>query len=611
MAVIDSGGMQFAPVAPQINYGALAGIRPLSFGQNPLQFQPMPAFDVGQTKPYIAESISKAFESIAGGITAQYKRQDAAKELAIKQAQFDRQQTAKEADDELRRGNEKIRAEAEKLRATAEEIRARGKAVGVTDTSLSGYGDDSGTVNSGGAETPKAEESPELEESRLIADTLERQRQSAEKIPTGSQLGLEAAPVPQASLLSNISAPSQPQTAPRGAALAPMQPVGAQPQALPLPQASSPVTVGQLVGAPAPAGGATVDFSEPVGAAAPKAKSGALAPVVLVPNQRGGAMATANEANRVINAFNASGHPTLRAVGSKYHKDGYEIIYENIEEQKRKADERASARSASENIKIQKVRNTEGKAIVDSPAVKLHESSNGAKRQMQAFAASYESARDFPKSAGAADIDMINSYIRATSGGKVTENEVKLLQHAKSWAERFGFAVDKPQSGAALTQSQRDQMMRTMAHITNMSATSANSVLSVGRDRLLKGGVQDEIYLPQPYVDNLVPKKDVPFLLNKFKENINSLNARRVDAKKSGNKKKEDLLSNQIKELLKQQEELARRFDEEDGITSSPLLGGHDFEHKRQGHVAGSGYLTDMPSAEGGNSISADPRDSL
>lgn len=322
-------------------------------------------------------------------------------------------------------------------------------------------------------------------------------------------------------------------------------------------------------------------------------------------------MATANKANRVINAFNASGHPTLQAVGHKYHKDGYEIIYENLEEKKRKADERASARSSSENIKIQRLRNTEGKAIVDSPAVKLHESNNGAKRQMQAFAASYESSRDFPKSAGAADIDMINSYIRATSGGKVTENEVKLLQHAKSWAERFGFAVDKPMSGAALTQSQRDQMMRTMAHITNMSATSANSVLSVGRDRLLQGGVKDEIYLPQPYVDNLVPKTDIPFLLNKFKENINSLNTRRVDAKRSGNKKKEDLLVNKIKELQKQQEELAKRFDEEDGITSSPLLGGHDFEHKKQGHVAGSGYLTGMPSAEGESGVSTDPRDSL
>jgi hypothetical protein len=656
MAVIDSGGVQFAPMAPQINYGALAGVRPLSFGQNPLQFQPMPQFDVGQTKPYIAEGIGKAFEAIGAGITVGYKRQDALKELAIKQAQFDRQQTAKEADDKLRRESEKIRAEAEKLRATASEIKERGKAVGVTDTSLSDYGDDSGGTKSGGvlsgttAEPSRklaeidfgsgADDSGEpeprgrVEARRLGEERLRRAEASGQLPQPGLELVAEGLSAPQVSLLGDMekpapiqlgvdylpapqfglglaSAPSRPQPALQSPAFASLKPPGAQQEPLPLPQTPSAVTVGQLVGAPEPAGGAPVDFSDPVGAAAPKTKSGALAPVALVPNQRGGAMATANEANRVINTFNASGHPTLRAVGSKYHKDGYEIIYENIEEQKRKADERASARSASENIKIQKVRNTEGKAIVDSPAVKLHESSNGAKRQMQAFAASYESARDFPKSAGAADIDMINSYIRATSGGKVTENEVKLLQHAKSWAERFGFAVDKPQSGAALTQSQRDQMMRTMAHITNMSATSANGVLSVGRDRLLKGGVQDEIYLPQPYVDNLVPKKDVPFLLNKFKDNINSLNARRVDAKKSGNKKKEDLLSNQIKELLKQQEELARRFDEEDGITSSPLLGGHDFEHKRQGHVAGSGYLTDMPSAEGGNSTSADPRDSL
>lgn len=655
MAIIDSGGVQFAPMAPQRDFGALAGIRPLSFGQNPLQFQPMPGIDVGQTKPYIAEGISKAFEGIAGGITAQYKRQDALKELAIKQAQFDRQQAAKEADDKLRRQNEKIRAEAEKLRAAASDAKDRAKAVG-TDRSLDDYGDKpEDTVSGGVAPGTTAEPSRKLSEidfgsgaddsskpeprgltaARNAGMERVRRAEASGQLPEpGLQLGTEDLSAPQVSLLGDMekpaplqigvdylpapqfglgfaNVPSQSQAAPQIPAFTAMQPVGAQQEPLPLPKAPSPVTVGQLVGAPTPASEAAVDFSDPVGAAAPKAKSGALAPVALVPNQREGAMATANEANRVINAFNASGHPTLRAVGSKYHKDGYEIIYENIEKERLKAEERERARSAADNIKIQKVRNTEGKAIVDAPAVKLHESNNGAKRQMQAFAASYESARDFPKSAGAADIDMINSYIRATSGGKVTENEVKLLQHAKSWAERFGFAVDKPQSGAALTQSQRDQMMRTMAHITNMSATSANSVLSVGRDRLLQGGVKDEIYLPQMYVDNLVPKKDVPFLLNKFKDNINSLNARRVDAKKSGNKKKEDLLSDQIKNLLKQQEELARRFDEEDGITSSPLLGGHDFEHKRQGHVAGSGYLTDMPSAEGGNSTSADPRDSL
>ena len=658
MAIIDSGGVQFAPMAPQRDFGALASIRPLSFGQNPLQFQPMPGIDVGQTKPYIAEGIGKAFEGIAGGITAQYKRQDALKELAIKQAQFERQQAAKEADDKLRRDNEKIRAEAEKLRAAASGAKERAEAVGVTDRSLDNYGDKPEDTVSGGVapETtaePSAKVRPEdfgsgasgsgapeprgLTAARNAGMERVRRREAFGQLPdTGLQLGAESThqvsllgdmdksvplqigadylPAPQFGLgFANVPPSPQvaPQVAPQIPAFAAMQPIGAQQEPLPLPKGPSPVTVGQLIGAQTPAGEAAVDFSDPVGAAAPKVKSGALAPVALVPNQRGGAMATANEANRVINAFNASGHPTLRAVGSKYHKDGYEIIYENIEKERLKAEERERARSAADNIKIQKVRNTEGKAIVDAPAVKLHESSNGAKRQMQAFAASYESARDFPKSAGAADIDMINSYIRATSGGKVTENEVKLLQHAKSWAERFGFAVDKPQSGAALTQSQRDQMMRTMAHITNMSATSANSVLSVGRDRLLQGGVKDEIYLPQMYVDNLVPKKDVPFLLNKFKDNINSLNARRVDAKKSGNKKKEDLLSEQIKNLLKQQEELARRFDEEDGITSSPLLGGHDFEHKRQGHVAGSGYLTDMPSAEGGNSTSADPRDSL
>ena len=273
MAIIDSGGVQFAPMVPQTNFGALAGVRPLSFGQNPLQFQPMPGIDVGQTRPYIAEGISKAFEGIAGGITAQYKRQDALKEVAIKQAQVERQQTAKEADDKLRRQNEKIRAEAEKLRAAASEAKERANSVRATQQEPTEIplGQGSGSAGSG-APTTTPGKVPDIDygpidsgsgtsEAKGLASYRNAGNERLRRLEL--QLGVGDLPAPEIDLSVAGSAPLQ-LAAPQGAAFAPMQPIGMQPartrqqEPLPLPRDPSPVTIGQLVGSPAPAGTAPV-----------------------------------------------------------------------------------------------------------------------------------------------------------------------------------------------------------------------------------------------------------------------------------------------------------------------------------------------------------------
>lgn len=293
MAIIDSGGVQFAPMVPQTNFGALANIRPLSFGQNPLQFQPLPAFDVGQTRPYIAEGISKAFEGIAGGITAQYKRQDALKELAIKQAQFDRQQAAKEADDKLRRENEKIRAEAEKLRAAASEAKERANSVRATQPEPTEIpiGQGSGSTESG-APTRTQGKVPDVDygtidsgsgapEAKGLASYRNAGNERLRRLEL--QLGVGDLPAPEVDLSIAGSAPLQ-LAAPQGAAFAPMQPIGVQPartrqqEPLPLPRDPSPVTIGQLVGSPAPASTAPVPQMTPAEQeAAAKEEAGLLA----------------------------------------------------------------------------------------------------------------------------------------------------------------------------------------------------------------------------------------------------------------------------------------------------------------------------------------------
>lgn len=639
MPTIDSGGVQFAPMVPQRDFGALAGIRPLSFGQNPLQFSAtMPAFDVGQTRPYIAEGISKAMESIAGGITAQYKRQDALKELSIKQAQFDRQQTAKEADDKLRRDNEKIRAEAEKLQADTKD---RIKSVS-SDRSLDDYGDKPKDAVSGGMATgttaepsrklseidfgSSASDSSKPEPRGLTAarnagmERVRRAEASGQLPEPGLQLGTEDLSAPQVSLLGDMekpaplqigvdylpapqfglgfaNVPSQPQVAPQIPAFTAMQPVGAQQEPLPLPKAPSPVTVGQLVGAPSITDEAAVDFSEPVGAAAPKAKSGALAPVAFIPNQPGGALATAQLAERVMKQFNESGHPTLRADGVEYDKNGYKIKYTNIEEEKRKAEERDRKLTASERDHLARLTLREGTAITSHPSFKNYENPNGMRPQMRAFTAAYQSVHEHPESSGAADVDLLNSYVRATSGGKVTENEVHLMIKANDYISRLKLIPGRAATGQLLTQNQRDQMMRTMAHMNNMAALAANDVLTEARERMVQGGQKNEIYLPKPYVNNLVLKTDAVAQIKKLGTEIKTLDSRRVAAMKAKDSEKAKLISERMKEMLHEQESLSSRLENEE-FTPSPLLGGLEFEQKKQGYVGGSGgYLTNMPSA--------------
>ena len=97
MAGLDAG-IPFATVAPQVQPSALAGIQPLRVGA-PLQFQAMPAWQVPEAKPYVAQGIANAIESIGAGIKARYTAKKDASRLALeerKTALAESQQTEKE-----------------------------------------------------------------------------------------------------------------------------------------------------------------------------------------------------------------------------------------------------------------------------------------------------------------------------------------------------------------------------------------------------------------------------------------------------------------------------------------------------------------------------------
>ena len=76
-------GISFATVAPQIPTDVLVGLRPLSFGA-PLQFHAMP-----EAKPYIAEGIKSAIDSIGAGIKAKYNAKRDEQKMALESRKLD------------------------------------------------------------------------------------------------------------------------------------------------------------------------------------------------------------------------------------------------------------------------------------------------------------------------------------------------------------------------------------------------------------------------------------------------------------------------------------------------------------------------------------------
>ena len=84
MAGLEAG-IPLATVTPQVQPSALAGLRPLTFGPS-LQFQPLPAIQVPEAKPYIAEGITRAIESFGAGIKARYQQEREDKREAARAA---------------------------------------------------------------------------------------------------------------------------------------------------------------------------------------------------------------------------------------------------------------------------------------------------------------------------------------------------------------------------------------------------------------------------------------------------------------------------------------------------------------------------------------------
>lgn len=257
--------------------------------------------------------------------------------------------------------------------------------------------------------------------------------------------------------------------------------------------------------------------------------------------------------------------------------------------------------------KRQKIKNAtiqEGKAILQHPTFKNFESQNGYRPMTANFISSYEAVLADPKQAGSADLDMVDYFVRAASGGKPTEAQIESIKKGKSWGEILGLTVkDRPLTGALLSQGQRDQMLRIMTDNYNKAATFANSTLNTARKRMIKEGQTDEDYLPQPYVNNLMmkseAKKEIATKASKYKE----LEQKRQEAIRTNNKRAEDAIAKQMSHLHADINELKSRLEKEE-FTDSPILGLEDFKTKNQGFVGGGAALVFGPEGQDEGALS-------
>jgi hypothetical protein len=88
-------GIALPYAAAPAEQDALAQMRPLSLGANPIQIQGMAPWQVPETKPYLAQGIAKAMETIGAGIKARYDEKKADKKEEAK-SKFEREKLAEQ-----------------------------------------------------------------------------------------------------------------------------------------------------------------------------------------------------------------------------------------------------------------------------------------------------------------------------------------------------------------------------------------------------------------------------------------------------------------------------------------------------------------------------------
>jgi len=187
-------GIALPYAAAPVEQDALANLRPIQLGANPIQIQGMAPWQVPETKPYVAQGIAKAMENIGAGIKARYEEKKADKKEEAK-SKFETDKLAEQI-----RHNKAL----EKSTQSRIDAVASGKFQQQDAESVMGEEDDAESTSE---QSIKAEYTPPkpLSAAELQGGGLEGMPSASPLIPSKPALTLTSAPTSGPSVSLNIA----------------------------------------------------------------------------------------------------------------------------------------------------------------------------------------------------------------------------------------------------------------------------------------------------------------------------------------------------------------------------------------------------------------------
>ena len=296
-----------------------------------------------------------------------------------------------------------------------------------------------------------------------------------------------------------------------------------------------------------------------------------------------------------VHAFTFPSGKVLYAQADPSKKDGFSWIPGAGEDPDAKVTAQAAKKDAadSRDQKTAELHNRairqEQSAFQNTPAVKILEGQNGPRQALPRFLADYDKVVSGKKGAGISDMGLIDMFIRAESGGRVTEAQFAEAKKSKSWIETINWrAGTRPTGGDILTQEQRDQMHAVIIENYNMGARLANQAVGAIRDRMIDQGVTNEKQLPQPYV-LIETKESVNDEITRLGEEAIGLEAQSKALITQGKTAEAKIMTDKIKELMTQGQKL-RKLKEKNA--KKTVYNMNDFLDKRQGFGSGGAAVT-------------------
>ena len=627
----ETGGYGFAPALVPVDQQALQGLKPLSFsggGQSPVQFQPLAGWGVPSSHPeLIAQGVASGLGSIAQGITAAYqsKKEAAQKEkenqqaIALKREEMANQRmiagmkTSESQDlanlrlEETSRHNQEMEALHQRLidvgadkHPTAPSIRggiapdkqklqkadSQQEPISSDPNNLipqDDYYNNLKGVGGSGDLPPPPDPTPLINEAKNPLSQI--------SVPDIEKATIQYNPLninPDTQYLTtstglNPNVPVNPATANPNfpydlQAIDPRQVVSAAQQfgqqALPVQQQA------QALLASLPPVATPVQQTAPVvPQVAPKSEQPEAIPefdrIIGVPK-----LMPEQDAIDLRNYAIAKGMIPPDIKPDEYNPNNFRVVWPTTAQQfefaknKQAEIDRQQKHADDTEAKFERIKIQNQKAFRTDKPIMNYLASNSPRSMIAPFISAYESAKRFPNAAGAADVSMMDSFGRAESGGRITENQARLIQEAMSLKDQAIAKYGKLYTGQFLTENIRDQMLRELTENVNISADFANKSVSGYMKDMEAGGFPHQKIGLHYFLGGHTPETE--FMLksdaaDRIKYNTDQIQKLK-EKSKTADPDSANMIRKQIDGLIKQSNIIHKRLEDE-ADTDSNLLG--------------------------------------